>query len=210
MQKHSMNTDRRCSDAGNAFSQWTATILLMMILTAVPAQAGAARETVEYMNFSPDGRIAILEREARVVGERAALRRQNMDRDMIVQIILQAAAQEGQDPALVLAVAMAESRLDPFAVSSQGATGLMQLMPATARRFGCRNLYDVYQNAAGGARYLGFLLNRYDGNTRLALAAYNAGPAPVDRLADIPPFGETQAFVQKVLRYHDEFRLELP
>jgi len=186
----------------------TASLAAFLPFAALPASGFS--ENAEYINFDPEGRLAILELEAEIAAARAAAQHQRMDRAMIIQIILQASAAEGQDPVLVIAVAMAESRLDPFAVSSRGAMGLMQLMPETARRFGCKNPFDVYQNAIGGARYLGFLLNRYDGNVRLALAAYNAGPAPVDRLADIPPFGETQIFVAKVLRYIDEIRLELP
>jgi soluble lytic murein transglycosylase-like protein len=136
--------------------------------------------------------------------------KQRVSRDMIIRIILQAAAEEGIDPALLLAMAMSESRLDPFVVSPRGARGIMQLMPETAKKWGCANSMDIYQNVKGGARYLKFLLARYDGSLRLAVAAYNAGPAPVDRLADIPPFGETQSYVAKVMRYMDEILLELP
>lgn len=172
--------------------------------------ASSVRADRRYLNFDPDGRLAILDKEARVEAAKAAAIRNRLERNVVIQIILNAAADTGQDPALVLAVAMAESRLDPFVVSPMGAQGLMQLMPPTARRFGCTDPFDAYQNAKAGARYLGFLLNRYNGNVRLALAAYNAGPAPVDRLSDVPPIGETQAFVVKVTRFMDEIRLELP
>lgn len=169
-----------------------------------------AKTVPQYYNFDPDGRLALLEREAELESAKAAALHNRLDRNVVIQLVLKAAAAEGQDAALVLAVAMAESRLDPSVTSPMGAQGLMQLMPATARRFGCQNSFDAYQNARAGARYLGFLLNRYDGNVRLALAAYNAGPAPVDRLSDVPPIGETLAFVTRVTRYMDEIRLELP
>jgi soluble lytic murein transglycosylase-like protein len=171
------------------------------------AGSNSSYKAVEYINFDPNGRLGTLQQETEAAG---AGKLQRMDRDVIIQTIIQAASEEGTDPVLVLAVAMAESRLDPRIISPRGAVGLMQLMPHTAKRFGCANPYNAYQNAACGARLLGFLLDRYNGNLPLALAAYNAGTAPVDRLAEIPPIGETQAFVQKVLQLVDEFRLELP
>ncbi len=165
---------------------------------------------VEYSNFDPGGRLSILEHEAQYAAAKAAAMKQHISRDMIIRIILKVSAEEEVDRALLLAVAKAESRLDPYAESSAGALGLMQLMPETAKMYGCDNPYDVYENVKGGARYLNFLLRRYQGNVRLAVAAYNSGPAPVDRLGDVPPIGETQAYVVKVLRYIDEIRLELP
>lgn len=191
------------------------TTLFLLIFGALLCQgvegwAGSRRFNLEYMNFDPSGRLGSLEKEAELFAARASAMKQRISRDMIIRIILKVAAEEGLDPALLLATAMAESRLDLIAVSSQGALGIMQLMPETARIWGCKNPFDVYQNVRAGARYLSFLLERYEGRVRLAIAAYNAGPAPVDRLADIPPFGETQAYVAKVLRYIDELQLELP
>ncbi len=185
-------------------------ITALLLATVSHATVSHAKGEAQYYNFDPDGRLALLEREAELESAKAAALHNRLDRNVVIQLVLKAAAAEGQDAALVLAVAMAESRLDPSVTSPMGAQGLMQLMPATARRFGCQNSFDAYQNARAGARYLGFLLNRYDGNVRLALAAYNAGPAPVDRLSDVPPIGETLAFVTKVTRYMDEIRLELP
>lgn len=188
----------------------TALARLAILLVPLVAADSHARIAPQYYNFDPDGRLALLEREAELESAKAAALHNRLDRNVVIQLVLKAAAAEGQDAALVLAVAMAESRLDPYVTSPMGAQGLMQLMPATAKRFGCQNSFDAYQNARAGARYLSFLLNRYDGNVRLALAAYNAGPAPVDRLSDVPPIGETLAFVTKVMRYMDEIRLELP
>ncbi|MCB9487918.1 MAG: lytic transglycosylase domain-containing protein [Deltaproteobacteria bacterium] len=169
-----------------------------------------AQARTDYLNFDPQGRFGLLEREAELAAARASAENERMDREMLMQIVLTAAAQVGIDPALLVAMAIAESRFDPYAVSPMGAQGLMQLMPATGRRFGCTDPFDPYQNARGGARYMLFLLERYAGNTRLAIAAYNSGPAPVDRLGDVPPIPETQAYVERVLRYMDEVRLELP
>ena len=111
-------------------------------------------------------------------------------------------------PALLLAVIKAESSFNPIAISKAGAVGLMQLIPETAIRHGVRNLYDTNDNVTGGAKHLRYLLNRFHGNTRLALAAYNAGERTVDRYGQIPPYKETQDYVKKVLVYYRSYKKE--
>ena len=109
----------------------------------------------------------------------------------------------GVEPNLLRAVIVVESGFNPRAVSNRGAVGLMQLMPATAARFGVSNRYDPGQNVRGGALYLGFLIKRFDQNVRIALAAFNAGEDAVDRNAgQIPPFSETLEYVPKVMRVY--------
>jgi soluble lytic murein transglycosylase-like protein len=103
------------------------------------------------------------------------------------------------DPALLTAMAQAESAFDPRAVSPKGARGLLQLMPDTAERFGVSNPFDAEQNVEGAARYLGWLLERYDGRADLALAGYNAGEGAVDLHRGIPPYRETRRYVRRVL-----------
>ncbi|PTU30142.1 lytic transglycosylase domain-containing protein [Stenotrophobium rhamnosiphilum] len=105
----------------------------------------------------------------------------------------------GVPAALVRAVMRVESCFDPKAVSRAGAQGLMQLMPATATQMGVRDSFDADQNIAGGARYLSHLLGRFKNDTRLAIAAYNAGPAAVDSYRGIPPYAETRSYVQRVI-----------
>ncbi|RMF90745.1 MAG: lytic transglycosylase domain-containing protein [Nitrospinota bacterium] len=106
------------------------------------------------------------------------------------------------DPALVKAMILAESHFDPYAVSSKGAQGLMQLMPQTARLLGVADPWDPEQNISGGVRYLRSLLDRFQGDLTLALAAYNAGPAAVETWQGVPPFPETQAYVRRVKAFY--------
>lgn len=120
----------------------------------------------------------------------------------IGRIMRDAAAEAGVDPALVAAVAAVESGFDPRAVSPKGAVGLMQLMPGTAASHGVTDPFDPAQNARGGARYLRELLDAYNGDVKLALAAYNAGPGAVERYGGVPPYKETQAYVQAVLEVY--------
>jgi len=114
------------------------------------------------------------------------------------------ARQHDLEPALLHAVIMVESGYNPDATSPKGAVGLMQLMPATAQRFGTTNRHDPEQNLTGGARYLSALIGQFGGDLSLALAAYNAGENSVRRWGmRIPPYTETQRYVPAVLnRYH--------
>jgi soluble lytic murein transglycosylase-like protein len=114
----------------------------------------------------------------------------------------EASATYGVDEKLLKAVAKAESNFNPSAVSSAGAIGIMQLMPSTAAGLGVSDSFDARENILGGAKYLSQLLNKYNGDTSLALAAYNAGSARVDEYGGIPPFTETQNYVKKVLAYY--------
>ena len=120
--------------------------------------------------------------------------------DAIIEAEAKSAAVE---PNLLRAVIVVESGFNTRAISKRGAVGLMQLMPATASRFGVSNRYDPRQNVRGGALYLGFLINRFRQNVRLALAAFNAGEDAVDRNGgQIPPYRETLEYVPKVLKIY--------
>ncbi|MDQ5856859.1 MAG: lytic transglycosylase domain-containing protein [Acidobacteriota bacterium] len=114
-------------------------------------------------------------------------------------LINQSASNHSLDPRLVKAVALVESGFNPSAISPKGARGLMQLMPATASRNGVNNVHDPAQNIAGGTRYLSHLLNLFDGNLEMSLAAYNAGEGAVARYGGIPPYVETRDYVRRAL-----------
>ncbi len=115
------------------------------------------------------------------------------------QMVVESAARNGIDPKLMFAVMKQESGFNPRARSYKGATGLMQLMPGTARRFGVANIFDPAQNIEGGARYLRFLLDMFDGDVKLALAGYNAGEnAVVGAGYKVPRYRETQAYVRSI------------
>lgn len=120
---------------------------------------------------------------------------------------VQAAAREfGVEEAVIRAIMHAESAYNPNALSRVGAQGLMQLMPATARRFGVSNAFDPGQNIRGGVQYLSWLLKRFNGNLTLAAAGYNAGEGAVDRHKGVPPYSETRRYVERVAVLAERYR----
>lgn len=110
----------------------------------------------------------------------------------------------GVDSYLIQSVIQAESDFDPLAVSRAGARGLMQLMPATARRYDVNNVHNPAQNIDGGTRHLKHLMNKYGGNVKIALAAYNAGETVVADYSGIPPYPETKTYIARVLQFYKE------
>ena len=130
--------------------------------------------------------------------EAAVAPSQSGNRNAFDHIIQQAAQTHGVSAGLIKAVMHTESGFNTHARSPVGAQGLMQLMPATAKRFNVSNAYDPQQNIMAGAKYLAWLLKRFNGNTSLALAGYNAGEGNVQKYGGIPPFRETQDYVRRV------------
>jgi hypothetical protein len=164
---------------GNSVAKW---LLLIAIVVGGWAQPSHGGEWCERISSLP---APIMDRE-----------------NTFHPIIVQAAEHFQVDPALVKAVIMVESRYNPKAVSECGAKGLMQLMPETAKVLGVEDIFNPEQNVNAGVAYLKDLENLFDGNVKLALAAYNAGITKVRKYQGIPPFKVTQHYVKKVLAYY--------
>ena len=130
----------------------------------------------------------------------------NASRAEIDSLIEEYSAKNGLDADFVKAVVRQESGFNPKATSKCGAMGLMQLMPSTAKGLGVTNAYDAEQNIYGGTKYLKGLLDRFDNNKELALAAYNAGPNAVKKYKGIPPYAETQNYVKSIMKSYDKFK----
>lgn len=170
--------------------------VLVALLVSGSAAPYAARAEVEIKTL-PDGSMMVTNPQTtrRLAPARVHAR---APRPELLEIIERHARRVGLEASLVQAVVQAESAYDVRARSSKGAMGLMQLMPATARELRVRDAYDPEENVRGGTTYLRRMLDRFDGNLALALAAYNAGPGAVERFGGVPPYRETRNYVRKV------------
>lgn len=181
----------------------------------LPASALAAGEEIHVGRNARGGLVAtnVSAGSYAAPGQRKRLRTQALDSATpltsrrIDELIREAARSHGLSPALVRAVTAVESNFNIRAVSPKGARGLMQLMPETARSLQVTDVYDPRQNLQAGSRHLRGLLDRYEGDVRLALAAYNAGEGAVQRYGGIPPYPETRRYVQRVLEEYEKARV---
>jgi soluble lytic murein transglycosylase len=128
------------------------------------------------------------------------------DTDKYDHFITESCRLHGVDFALVKAVIRAESCFDPYAISSKGAEGLMQLMPETSKRLNVANPFDPHENISGGVKYLKYLLDRFNYDLRLSLAAYNAGETTVAQVNGVPNYRETKNYIAEVLHYYKEYK----
>ncbi len=194
----------------------------LFVLAALALAFSAATPAAVYIYELPGGSRMITDRplnnkhyrlvrtSAQIKGMGALLQSRNAEQVLADpaaydDLIGAMARRHAVDAALVKAVMHAESGFNPRATSRKGASGLMQLMPATAARFGVRDIYDPKQNVRGGVRYLKYLLAHFNDDHRLVVAAYNAGENAVKRYKGIPPYPETRAYVRKVLRLHTRY-----
>lgn len=176
--------------SGDTGKQSFNTILLLALLAEYEKDGGGAPKASPALNASLNRPALSLPTSTNIQG--------------LIETI---AARYNLSPELLRGVVAAESGFNPRAVSPAGAMGLMQLMPATARALGVNDPFDPAANLDGGARYLRQLLDRFQGDTRLALAAYNAGPGAVERYHGVPPYKETRAYIQRVLAAAGQFEV---
>jgi soluble lytic murein transglycosylase len=184
-----------------------AAFLLVMSLTETTAVAENIYSFVDARGVSHFSNAPTDPRYKKIAGTGRSFARPRIYRSSteVYQAIAQHSDRHGVDPALVRAVIRAESSFNAEAVSRKGAIGLMQLMPQTARSLHLSNPYDPQQNISGGVRHLRYLLDRFQGNIPLALAAYNAGETKISN-GRIPQIAETREYVRRVLRYYQDYR----
>ena len=212
MKRFQLHNEPDSDDSGHrAFTLMGAARILacavVILIANLPSSVLAEVQVYEYVRPMGQVSLTIVPTNERVTAVRRKARYHSGVADLeLEQAVDRAAQQHHVQPALLLAVMKAESSFNPTAVSKAGAVGLMQLIPETAIRHGVHNLYDANDNITGGAKHLRYLLDRFHGNIRLALAAYNAGERKVDRYRQIPPYKETQDYVKRVLVYYRSYK----
>jgi soluble lytic murein transglycosylase-like protein len=184
--------------AQHSYVRWGCLLMLTApVFAAAPGTAHRGRARSVVRADAATGRLVrTFVAEPRVVSKAQAAQQETQLKEIVNRI----AVQEGVEIPLVQSVIRAESNYNPEAVSPKGAMGVMQLIPATAKRFGVSDAFDPEENIHGGVRYLKFLLDYYQGDYQKAIAAYNAGEAAVDKYQGVPPFAETQNYVVQVAR----------
>ncbi|MEA3292600.1 MAG: lytic transglycosylase domain-containing protein [Pseudomonadota bacterium] len=200
-------------------NRWLAAAGVVCLLAA-PTVASARNA---YVYIAPDGSTLITDHRIRKRGYKLRKKYTNLGsrtyggkakplrpvKSSYDPLIFKTADHYGMDRAIIKAIVHAESAFDASAVSPKGATGLMQLMPGTAQRYGVRQVTDPEQNLRGGTRYFRDLLKMFGNDVARALAAYNAGEGAVQKYHGIPPYAETRGYVRKVMQLHSLYRREL-
>ena len=194
----------------NKYSISTAPRDEQVLVQAAPQNSGPQKKAVVVAAADPVARVSEEAAQPALPPVQPAVRETTAQKRARYAPFIAAASRATRvDEDLIEAIITAESAFDPLALSRTGALGLMQLMPATAERFGVTDRLDPAQNILGGARYLSFLLNKFNNNLKLAVAAYNAGEGNVMKYRNrIPPFKETTKYVPKVLAYYKQYNAE--
>jgi soluble lytic murein transglycosylase-like protein len=177
-------------------------------ITGAPVQLpGLPEQAQEGGSFAAMLQAQMASQDASLQGDDAAPNAPAMVPPAQIDALVNDNAQaQAVDPALIKAIIANESGFNANATSNVGAQGLMQLMPGTAAGLGVTDSYDPAQNVAGGTKYIKGLLERFNGDVRLAVAAYNAGPGAVEKYGGVPPYAETQNYVQNVLASYAKYR----
>ncbi|MEK7824812.1 MAG: transglycosylase SLT domain-containing protein [Nitrospirota bacterium] len=182
-------------------------LLLLLISSYSHAQIYQYQDkegTIHFTNVPSDKRFRLMENKDEP-GSKKANRKEKIQPQTLNKAIDRASKMHSIDPNLVKAVIKAESGFDPTAISPAGALGLMQLMPKTAEQLNVFDPFNPEENIEAGTRYLSYLLDSFDGDLRMSLAAYNAGESLVRRHNSIPPFEETRDYIKRVLGYYRDF-----
>lgn len=183
-----------------------AIVIAALILLASPSSASAdiyryidENGVMHFTNAPTSDKFKLFMRERKAFISK-------LDSNQFDPIIADASQKYGLEAPLIKAVIKAESDFDPNAISHKGARGLMQIMPMNFRLLNVENPFDPNQSIEAGARYLRDMMDRYNGKINLSLAAYNAGPGAVDRYGGVPPYQETEEYIERVMRYYQRYK----
>jgi len=199
----------KTSCSSNPYSQLLAIILIVIAFSLTGIDSPCHGGIYRYIDENGDYHFTNCPKDPRFelyIPEEGDSRPVHVDPDQYDPMIEEFSSKYGVDSALVKAVIQAESGFNSYAVSRKGAKGLMQLMPQTAMQWRVVDVFDPRQNIEGGVRHLKHLLQTFENNLTLSIAAYNAGKEVVIQNYSIPPYGETQNYVRKVLRYYESYK----
>ncbi len=186
---------------------WITTATMVLLVLGLPLYEGLTFAKPEPEEPVPSKTETIPEK---ILPEKTMPLVQGMEAERLYHsIIIEAANRYQVDPAIVKAIIMAESSYNPNAVSKKGAKGLMQLMPKTAAELGVKDSFNPVYNINGGVQYYKKMLNQFNGDVKLALAAYNAGSRKVKKYQGIPPFKATRYYIKKVFKYYQYYKTQV-